>query len=749
MADTNTKAVAAPIWDDNAARDDMSRVFNDVPNSTRVMLELTWYRNILYYLGEQWLDWYMSTSSFGRRYPLSIDVPTPVSNIIRDFVRTMKALVLNKRYTARVWPNSNEQSDKDAAKLGEILLRDMDSADNDSLEDIKELVAMWMVMTGNGFCRTLAGTDNGRYIVGKKSGAIVANQGDVIVEHIIPFSVVVPLMGELINQKSFIGIKSLKTREWVQDTHEVLLSSGQTGDTLEVVYQRELMELVANVSPWKGRALESSGPLNDDEDLEDLVVYKELEYRPTRSYPQGRHSVLCCGQLCARNETMPVPVGDDGTWFYSLTHFPYNYTPGGFWACGGVDDLVSPQNIINEVDQDLQTNRKSLGRPMVLTPKDLVLKRRSSAGSKLLQVQWDPQLSHGAKPEIQPGVPYPSQVLEERAIHRVTAQEASGDPKNILRGQSPHSGASGIMVDILSERAEQSHTPDVMRFYRNWSRMSRKRLVLAQGLYTEQRYAKVQGEGNAIYVKSFLGADLSNNNDVRLELDSGISTTHAGRTQALLKLIELGFFGEAAKHPEIQRELMKRFGLSGFPDELNIHKERAEWENSVMLEGNKKEVKGIAVANVPVVNPETGQEMIGKDGQPAMMFTGHVDPLFELDPDEIHMATHDRVLFGREFKELPEEQQLLMIAHRMAHADKLEAKQREMEERMAELQGKGKDQGAGGEGGAGGAGGAGGGQPTENLEDLAGPGGMSDTGLDGEDFDTPEVAGGEGDMMVG
>ena len=102
MADTNTKAVAAPIWDDNAARDDMSRVFNDVPNSTRVMLELTWYRNILYYLGEQWLDWYMSTSSFGRRYPLSIDVPTPVSNIIRDFVRTMKALVLNKRYTARV-----------------------------------------------------------------------------------------------------------------------------------------------------------------------------------------------------------------------------------------------------------------------------------------------------------------------------------------------------------------------------------------------------------------------------------------------------------------------------------------------------------------------------------------------------------------------------------------------------------------------------------------------------------------------
>ncbi|MCK4252563.1 hypothetical protein KAX97_14035, partial [candidate division WOR-3 bacterium] len=91
----------------------------DGVDGNRQVLETTWFRNILYYCGEQWLSWFSEQGTFGRRYELNISEPTPVSNIIRDYVRAMKALILNKTYTTRVWPNSLEQKDKDAASLAE------------------------------------------------------------------------------------------------------------------------------------------------------------------------------------------------------------------------------------------------------------------------------------------------------------------------------------------------------------------------------------------------------------------------------------------------------------------------------------------------------------------------------------------------------------------------------------------------------------------------------------------------------
>jgi hypothetical protein len=111
--------------------DRMSRAFpgaeGDLRNPSRQVLYRTWFRNILYYLGEQWISWFESTGKFGKRYNVTAGLPTPVSNIIKDYVRSMKALTLNKKYVTSVWPNSDEQGDKDAAKIGKEIIRHLDS----------------------------------------------------------------------------------------------------------------------------------------------------------------------------------------------------------------------------------------------------------------------------------------------------------------------------------------------------------------------------------------------------------------------------------------------------------------------------------------------------------------------------------------------------------------------------------------------------------------------------------------------
>lgn len=650
-----------------------ANAFQDDMDATRQIYQRTWFRNILYYLGEHWFEWFESQATFRYKYLLDPNTPTPVFNMIRDNVRSTKALILNKKYVATVWPNSNEESDKNAAKLGRSIIEWLDALNGNDIEDVKEEVAMWMVLTGNGFARAFPDRDTGKYVVGK-DGKVIDGPVDVGSEALTPFNVVVPYIGRKLEHKKWVGIRTLREKEWIEDTYHILLSDGTSNPQL-IEYEKQLLTLVGNVSPWKGRGITSAGSLALD--TTDLDLLQEIEMRPTKEHPNGRYIVVAGGKVLKNEENMPVPTDrKTGDWNYSITHFPYNATPGSFWASGSVDDQISPQNNINEIDQALAINRKTIGRPWVLTPSNVILKRISAKGVGVLNLTYDARTSMGARPVIEPGIPYPQQILEERANHRQAAQDTSGDPKNVLRGGTPHAGASGVLVDILRESAEQSHAPDISRFYRNWTKFNKKRIIVAQHVIRETRTLKIVGAGNKVEVRTFKGADLCNNTDVRYELDSGLSSTNAGKNELLLRMAQYGIFGDIAQEPDLRREVLKRFGLSGIPEKQNLQQERAERENLRLATGN---IKNIALPNLPMQDPVTGQPINDDKGKPIMLFPPSFDPLFIHDDHAVHILTHEQTIFGAAFEDWPNDRKMMAIAHRDLH---IAALQKTMQENV-------------------------------------------------------------------
>jgi len=332
------------------------------------------------------------------------------------------------------------------------------------------------------------------------------------------------------------------------------------------------------------------------------------------------------------------------------------------------------------------------------------MKRRSMEGQNFLQLEYDPISSGGLKPEVHAGTAYPKQIMEERAIHREAAQDAAGDPKNILRGSSPHAGASGVMVDILRESAELSHTPDVDRFYRSWNTVNVRRLIIVQSVVKSNRLMRIPGKGNDVLVQSFKGSDLYNNTDVRLEPASGIATTKAGQLRFLTTLIQQSFFGDVSQQPALQYELLRRFGMSDLPSTDNIHRERASHENSIILSGNSEMVMDIALPQIPVLDPETNTPIPDPEtGQPKLMDVTF-DPIFPFDNHTVHMEEHDRVILSREFKTHPPHVQKVAIDHRKMHEEAqnvlMEQEfQRQMQMQMAGMgQGGGQGSEGGGEG---------------------------------------------------
>lgn len=648
-------------------------------DSSRDVRERSWMRNILYFLGEQWLSWFEEQNTFGRSYQLYDNIPTPVSNVIRDYVKAMKALILNKQYSVRVWPNSNEKQDVDAAELAGAILQWSEALGCHENEDVKEDVALWMVMTGNGFCRTYQNSDNGKYVV-DKNGKVVKNKGDIESEAISPFNIVIPTLGERLRDKKYVGIKSLKDKDWIEDTFNVSIKKAD--NTVAMDYQKQLMTLIANVSPWKGRGVESG--LDPDINSEDMVVFREIEYKPTQQYPKGRYFAVAGGNVLIKQDSLPIPVSNEGEWYYTIGHFPYNKSPGCFFATSGIDDLISPQNTINQIDQTLVQNRKSIGRPWVLTPKELVLSRKSAAGHPFLQIEYDPTLTHGLKPEVVQGVPFPAQILQERDYARQTVQEAAGDPKNILRGQSPHSGASGVMVDILKEAAELTHTPDVERFFREWTRASKKKLILAQAFFTEKRLLKIPGKGSEILIKQFKGSDLYNNTDIRLTLDNKTSSTQAGKNQFLLSLLQNQFFGDVSEKPALSQYLLERFGVSGVPVENNLHTERAKRENSAIVYGRAEDIQKIALPAIPVTD-ENGEVINDPQTGESRVIEVSSDPLFMYDNHQIHIDVLDELILSKEFDSLEGRIKLVAVSHRKMHEQVLQQQQAQQQEQMMQM----------------------------------------------------------------
>ena len=628
-----------------------------------VMRERVWYRNLLYYLGEQWLVFDETRGRFGRAYGGDPTIPTPVSDIIQDTVSSLLALTLNKRFITRVWPNSNELADRDAAEMGERVLEWLDARNDYAAEDVKELTELIRILTGNAFVRVYAASDD-HWIFDAEGNRVP--RGHVELDCVLPISVSLPPEGVFMRQKPWVGIQTVRRREWVEDVYGVTLPKSGKQDRGNIAFQKRLMQMISEVSSWKGAGLNTDLLGEDDSDL---VMLREIEVRPCSDRPKGRTVIACEGMVLADVDNMPIPAQKDGRWDYSLVHFPYRRAMGSFWGVDAISNLISPQNIVNEIDQALAINRQSFGRPWVLTPAGLTLKRISDRASKILALEYDPATTAGSTPEIHHGTPYPDQVLKEREQQRIVAQEVAGDPKNVLRGQPPSSSASGIMVDILRETAEQSHVPDIMRFYRAWNKVNRLRLTLAKDVYKATTQIKIKGKGNDVLVKEFRGSDLRDNTDVRFELDSGAASTNAGRNATLLRLVEAGFWGDIAQRPDIRSELLRRIGLSGFRERDNVHRTRAQLENSILAGDDKDLHKGVALPDPNPVHPETGAPLVDTDtGKPVEYpWPASYDPVFEHDPHELHLEVHDEFLFGREFRGLDNDAKQRLLAHRDMH----------------------------------------------------------------------------------
>ena len=294
-----------------------------------------------------------------------------------------------------------------------------------------------------------------------------------------------------------------------------------------------------------------------------------------------------------------------------------------------------------------------MGRPKVLTPGDVGLKKIGLGGHGFIALSYNPIM--GQKPDFREGTPLPPQVLEERKFQKQQMQDASGDPKNVLKGHQPSANASGVLTEGLRETAERGRYPDIERFNRSLSRVYKKRLLVAQEIMTEERLIKTLGRGNKVKVQKFKASDLRGTTDVRLELDSGLIQAKSGQSQMFLQMIQTDSLKKGKVSPSIRQEILQRMVCPLSPTKSTTMLKEQRRRTYQLLQGTQ--------SNACRTQSETGEDEVL-----------NLDQLFKYDDHGAHFETHRKYIISPEFSELPEQYQTILIAHADLHQKMIQDK---------------------------------------------------------------------------
>lgn len=637
--------------------------------------------------GQQWLvyDGNVQSGGMWRRLspsPANEYIPRPVTNYLFDAYQTLKGYLLKNKPRSTIRPNTQTYRDKIAAKIGELILE----TNYERLREAYnyEYAAACLVTYGTVFKKDywdssysntvkvprmterpvmdpMTGMPTGEMEevpeIDPMSGEEVFDEiplGDANTCIVEPYRIAIDPLAANLHEARWIAEYSIRPIEWVMENYDKQ-EPGYTGLAKEIKPEKTLPNAMRRFFQLKTSSgvrntmmgLSTTGQGND-EMVENAVVVKEVYERPTAKYPKGRLIVV------ANNKTLyvsdsPYQGPDQGDW-HPYSECRWEIVPGRFWGKGPLDNAVEIQRQINSIDSIIILTRKTMAVPQKLVPQGSVSKG-SWTGQPGQQVDYRPG-PNGEKPENIPPIGVDDQVFAERQ-QRVDDLKAVTGAVDILKGDKPPGVTAASALSLLFEVGTGKLFPILDRWKQFVESSQKKQLRLIANKYKEPRPDFIQmlisrnKELTEDQLKNFIGRDLYDNCDVRIEAASSIPKLKAAEHAYLLELAQLGVLN--LENPANKKEFLDRFGIQGFDHDYGKDAQRASWENSV--------IDNIAI--------EPEQHPI----------------VLQTDNHEIHIAMHSDRTKEPAFLDLPFEVQQAYFAHIHEHEQAIaEAKQQQMME---------------------------------------------------------------------
>ena len=578
-------------------------------STVKTALSYHWEKNHLFLDGKQWIVYDTSGGRSGMWNTLKVSkaneyIPRPVTNYTYDIYQTLKSYLIQNKPRSTVLPNSQRNKDKQSAKVAELVLE----VNWERLLEEKnyEYAAACGVAYGTTFKKSYWDTTSlqsaqvprlevdpmsgqERQAVDPATGDPLFDElplGDINTAVVEPYRLAIDPLATDLHTARWVMEYQIQPLDWIMETY-AKQGDGYTGlaETLEP--EKSLssqMQRFYQLKTSSGVKMPSSAPgssSNSSDMIENAAVVKEYYERPSRKFPRGRLVVVANGVTLYSGDS-PYSGPDQGDW-HPYSEFRWEVVPGRFWGKSPLDDTTEIQKHINSIDAAIILTRKTMAVPQKLIPFDSGIKPGEWTGRPGQEVRFR---ATGATPSTIPGQGVDASVFAEREQRLEDMKNISG-AIDILKGDRPPGVTAASALEMLFEVGTGKLRPCLDRWKVFVESDQKKQLKWTAKFYKEPRPEFIrklsrlaEGKIPLEALDNFIGSDLRDNANVKIEAGSNIPKLQSAEKANLIQMAQIGTLN--LENPENQMEFNHRLGVVGFDNRQSPDVERAEWENDLL-----------------------------------------------------------------------------------------------------------------------------------------------------------------------
>lgn len=651
--------------------------------NSRTDVERIWYRNIAFYLGNQYVTQLPQTVGVTGAGGKLITPQVPpwrtrlTINRIKPIIRTELARVTSQKPNASVVPASSEDEDLFAAQAGEQIWESIYS--RLKMHRRFSRAAWWMLITGVGFTK--------QWWDPKAIDRDSNLEGDICYEPVTPFHIFVPDLREeeLENQIYVINAYTRPINLVKQQYPDVFTDKSapnivSSGEIMDDAYMR----IATNNKP-------------------DSVLCLEMWLKPGAhpDFPQGGMIQIVDRSIVYSIDKLPYDHGEFP--FTKYEHVP----TGKFYSDSIIVDLISPQQEYNRTRSQITEAKNRMAKPQLIAPKGSVEARKITSEPGLL-IEYKPGFQ---PPQPLPLQPIPNYVLEEQNRIIMDMEDISAQHQ-ISKGSVPPGVSAATAISYLQERDDSVLTHTYQSVEQGMEKTAQQMLSLIVQYWDVPHLVKVTGTDGAFDAINIKGSDVASGTDIRMEGGSALPISKAARQAFLMDMMKMQFIP-----PDQGLRLMEIGGVQKLYDQLQVDERQAQRENLRMKMISPQEIDAYVQSKMQyiqtqseslfqsdVVPPELQDVMGGAPvGQVPMMDPSQMPPDMQsqmasgaggildnpniqdmqtgapLEPPAlvpvntwdnhaVHIEVHNRFRKGQAFELLSDQHKMLFEEHVQMHA---------------------------------------------------------------------------------
>jgi hypothetical protein len=245
-----------------------------------------------------------------------------------------------------------------------------------------------------------------------------------------------------------------------------------------------------------------------------------------------------------------------------------------------MDDIIHKQIQRNKIESLIELIALRMGSPIWLMPEGTVV--RNFTGEPGAVINYSMVGEKASKPDRIPGEQIPTSIVQFLASIDKDIEDLVSTFE-ALKGQSPYSGAPGVVIEQLIEQGLTRFGPSLRNVAEGYRQWMKHQLEFFRRYGIAEKTVMKQGEGTVWTSKQFKGADIEGAVNVRIESDSTVPRSSQVETAKILEAINAGLVDVA--NPVIKQKVLQKLKIQDLQDDVEQDMIIAQTENEAFSQG--------------------------------------------------------------------------------------------------------------------------------------------------------------------